>query len=167
EEFAFRDTETAKFQTREEFGPIHGASPADIASIEAFAHEYGLTVSERSAAKRTVVLSGTAGNMQAAFGTTLAYYNSPQGTYRGRTGPITIPQELQTMVTAVLGLDNRPIAKPHVRKAQAAAPSGALTAPQVAQLYDFPAGMNGAGQTIGIIELGGGYRTSDLNSYFK
>src|SRR5207249_9516930 len=108
EEFAFRDTETAKFQTREEFGPIHGASPADIASIEAFAHEYGLTVSERSAAKRTVVLSGTAGNMQAAFGTTLAYYNSPQGTYRGRTGPITIPQELQPMVTAVLGLDNRP-----------------------------------------------------------
>jgi kumamolisin len=38
--------------------------------------------------------------------------------------------------------------------------------PQVAQLYNFPAGVNGAGQTIGILELGGGYNPSDLSTYF-
>ena len=38
--------------------------------------------------------------------------------------------------------------------------------PQVAQLYGFPTGVNGAGQTIGILELGGGYSASDLSSYF-
>src|SRR5581483_1135363 len=66
----------------------------------------------------------------------------------------------------VLGLDNRPVAKPHLR-IHAALPPGALTPPQVAKLYNFPSGVTGAGQTIGIIERGGGYRTSDLKTYFQ
>jgi kumamolisin len=37
---------------------------------------------------------------------------------------------------------------------------------QVAELYYFPADTNGNGQTIGIIELGGGYRQFDLQEYF-
>jgi kumamolisin len=165
EAFAFSDPQSVAHHPREEYGLVHGAVPADIAVIEAFAHEFGLTVTERSQARRSVVLSGTAENMQRAFGTSLAYYNSPSGTYRGRTGPVMIPQELQPIVTAVLGLDSRPIAKPHVR-IHAAQPPGSLTPVQVAHLYNFPAGVNGAGQTIGIIELGGGYKTSDLKTYF-
>ena len=164
--FAFTDPRTIHHHTREEYGTLHGAAPADIATIEAFAHEFGLTVTERSQARRSVVLSGTAENMQRAFGTTLAYYDSPHGRYRGRTGPIMIPEELQTLVTAVLGLDNRPVAKPHVR-IRASQPPGSLTPPQVAKLYNFPTGVNGAGQTIAILELGGGYRTSDLKTYFN
>jgi kumamolisin len=74
---------------------------------------------------------------------------------------------LQGIVTAVLGLDNRPAAKPHLRIAHAAAASGGLSPALVAQLYNFPAGARGAGQTIGIIELGGGYRAADLNTYFS
>ena len=166
ESFAFSDPQSLTHHTREEYGLIHGAAPADIAVIEAFAHEFGLTVAERSQARRSVVLSGTAENMQRAFGTTLATYNSPRGSYRGRTGPIMIPQELQPIVTAVLGLDNRPVAKPHIR-IHAAQPPGSLTPVQVAKLYNFPAGVNGAGQTIGIIELGGGYKTADLKTYFN
>jgi kumamolisin len=166
ESFAFSDPQSVTHHTREEYGLIHGAAPADIAVIEAFAHEFGLTVVERSQARRSVVLSGTAENMQRAFGTTLATYNSPRGAYRGRTGSIMIPQELQSIVTAVLGLDNRPIAKPHLR-IHAAQPAGSLTPVQVAKLYKFPAGVTGAGQTIGIIELGGGYKTSDLKTYFN
>jgi len=168
ESFAFTDRETTRYQTREELGQIHGASPNDLALVEAFAHEFGLTVSGRNANQRTVCLSGTAENMQRAFETTLAYYDGPHGTYRGRTGTLTLPQELQTAVTAVLGLDTRPVAKPHVRMASSSAtPTGGMTPLQVAQLYNFPTGMNGSGQCIGIIELGGGYKTTDLNTYFK
>jgi kumamolisin len=50
--------------------------------------------------------------------------------------------------------------------AAAAAPSS-YTPPQVAQAYQWPATASGAGQTIGIIELGGGYRQTDLTAYFK
>jgi kumamolisin len=42
-----------------------------------------------------------------------------------------------------------------------------FTAPQLAKLYNFPAELDGTGQTIGIIELGGGFRESDLNKYFS
>jgi kumamolisin len=166
EAFAFSEPQTVAHHPREEYGLIHGAAPADITAVEAFAHEYGLTVTERSQSRRSVVLSGTAENMQRAFGTTLAHYTSPRGSYRGRTGPVMVPDDLAPMLVAVLGLDNRPIAKPHLR-IHAAQPPGSLTPPQIAQLYNFPTGVNGAGQTIAIIELGGGYKTSDLKAYFK
>ena len=41
------------------------------------------------------------------------------------------------------------------------------TSPGVAELYGFPAGTDGSGQCVGIIELGGGYRKEDLASYFE
>jgi kumamolisin len=166
EELGFKEANAKTYHTREEFAILHGADPADIASIEAFAHDHGLTVSEKSAARRSVVLKGTAANMQAAFGTTLMNYTTPHGGYRGRTGPVTIPANLQGVVTAVLGLDDRPVAKPHLRWAHAAKASSGLAPTQVAQAYSFPAGATGAGETIGIIELGGGYNTADLNTYF-
>ena len=166
EEFAYRQSNTTNYHTRDEFAVLHGADPADIASVEAFAHEHGLTVSERSAARRSVVLKGTAANMQTAFGTTLAHYDTPAGGYRGRTGSVMIPADLQGVIVAVLGLDNRPVAKPHLRRAQPDKAQGGLAPTQVAQAYSFPAGATGAGQTIGIIELGGGYKTADLKTYF-
>ncbi len=72
----------------------------------------------------------------------------------------------------VFGLDNRPQAKAHFRlrkktpgvRAQAAAVS--YSPLQVAQAYAFPSGVTGAGQCIGIIELGGGYNAADLASFF-
>jgi len=36
----------------------------------------------------------------------------------------------------------------------------------VGQLYQFPPDLDGTGQTIGILELGGGYRPEDLSAYF-
>ena len=41
-----------------------------------------------------------------------------------------------------------------------------FTVPEIAALYHFPSEQNGAGQTIAFIELGGGYRESDLSAYF-
>ncbi len=49
----------------------------------------------------------------------------------------------------------------------AAAAATSYTALQVAQAYNFPTSVNGKGQTIAIIELGGGYTQSDLTTYFK
>jgi kumamolisin len=45
-------------------------------------------------------------------------------------------------------------------------PTG-FTPAQVAALYDFPKGADGTGQVIAILELGGGYRTGELNTYFS
>ncbi|HEX4142538.1 MAG TPA: S8 family serine peptidase [Pirellulales bacterium] len=45
-------------------------------------------------------------------------------------------------------------------------PTAGFSVPELARLYNFPAKLDGTGQTIGIIELGGGYRASDLDAYF-
>ena len=47
-----------------------------------------------------------------------------------------------------------------------AGPSNLLSPPVVASLYNFPPGADGRGQTIGIIEFGGGFDQKDLEQYF-
>jgi kumamolisin len=48
-----------------------------------------------------------------------------------------------------------------------AAVIASMTPPQAADAYGFPAGTDGTGQTVAIIELGGGYSASDLATYFS
>src|SRR3954470_10778316 len=79
---------------------------------------------------------------------------------------LSVPTELESIVTAILGLDARPLAKPHFIPWQAAGGTS-YTPPQVAAMYNFPTVGNGSGQTVAIIELGGGYRKADLDTYFK
>jgi kumamolisin len=158
--------------THEQLKAQYGANPEDIALVEQFGKEYQLTVVKSDAQKRRVVLSGTAGAMAKAFGADFVCYKlrDADHTFRGRTGSLSVPAELAGVVIAALGFDLRPIARPHFRKrgarAQAAAASS-YNPPQVAALYNFPAGVNGAGQTVGILVFGGGYKTADLQTYFK
>jgi kumamolisin len=162
-----------QYLTREQFAARYGADPADVAKVEAFAHQHDLTVVEASLARRTVVLSGTIAALSAAFGVKLATYEHPEGTFRGRTGPVMIPSELAGVVQGVFGFDNRRQARPHFRQAQtrrgtfrAAAPGG-YTPTQIGQLYNFPSSVDGSGECIGILEFGGGYQSSDLDTYFQ
>jgi len=152
---------------RETFRARHGTAPDDLVKVEAFAQEQGLEVVRADSARRTVILAGTANQLSKAFGVRLARYDHPDGSYRGRTGPIFIPKELASIVLAVLGLDNRPQAKPHFRMSPNRATSTSYTPPQVARLYDFPTSLDGSNQCIGIIELGGGSDPSDLATYFQ
>jgi kumamolisin len=160
--------------SRAQFTSRHGARPADITKIRAFAKTHGLKVVAASRPRRSVLLSGSIAAFSRAFGVELNNYQHPAGTSRMRSGTIQIPASLRGIIEGVFGLDNRPQAKPHfrVRKqsqdraTRAAASSVSYNAPQVAQAYDFPAGTTGSGQTIGIVELSGGYRATDLATYF-
>ncbi len=147
-----------------------GADPADVKALEHFAHEHHLSVVEASLDKRRVVLRGTVGNVSKAFGAQLAQYRNPalNNTFRGRSGMLTMPAELQDSVIAVLGLDNRQQAFAHfIKSKQAPGSAGTFTPPQVAALYNYPQGLDGTGQTIGIVELGGGYTAADLQNFFQ
>jgi len=158
--------------SRAEFKKRHSADPDAIKKVKAFAREFNLKVvaDPNQVLRRTVQLTGTAADMQKAFGVVLEQKLINNVEYRVREGGIQLPESLTGVVEAVLGLDNRPQARPHFRvrkpRAGAAAPSS-YTPPQVAEAYKFPSSASGAGQTIGIIELGGGYRQADLTAYFK
>jgi len=159
--------------SREEFAAKHGAESGAIEQIKQFAKANNLIVSEVSAERRTVKVEGTAAAMSRAFEVKFDRYEYNGQSYRARTGGIKLPPELAKSVEAVLGLDNRPQAKPHFRvrgegsPQASAAPGVSYTPRQVAELYQFPLDADGTGETIGILELGGGYHPADLKNYFS
>jgi kumamolisin len=160
--------------SREEYANTFGASGDDIQRVEQFAHDHELTVVSSDPAQRSVILRGTAAQVSAAFSVELRNFQHPNGTYRGRTGPVYVPQELKGVVTGVFGLDNRPQAKPHFRRRQlggmirSQAVSASFTPLEIAKAYSFPnSATSGKNQCIAIVELGGGYRNADLTHYFK
>ncbi len=152
--------------TREEFAARHGADEGDLAAVRAFAAAQGLVVVLEHAARRTVILSGTVARFNVAFGVQLQRMQHAGCSYRGRTGSIQLPSSLDGVVEAVLGLDSRPQAAAHFRVRRAASTATSFTPTQIAALYGFPSG-TGLGQCVALIELGGGFRPADLDSYFK
>jgi kumamolisin len=154
--------------SRKQFAASHGASAHSVEKIEKFAAESGLRVAGVYPERRTVQLEGTVEKLTKAFGVHLAQHENQGHRFRCRTGMVYVPEDLEPHIEAVLGLDNRVQAETRFRIVEAAAQVAiSYNPPQVAQLYDFPPGADGSGQTIGIIELGGGFKQTDLTAYFK
>ena len=152
----------------------YGADPADVELVRREMASRGLDVTAVHPVTRRVKVAGTLGELSSAFGTTLRQVSSPgprgrgRVTHRYREGWLYLPPALDGVVTAVLGLDTRPQAQPRFRTPRdAAAAQGTSYQPnQVADIYNFPANTTGAGQTVAVIELGGGFTQSDLDAYF-
>jgi len=144
------------------FAQQYGASDEAIEAVRAHAAKYGLTVTNVDRSRRVVELSGSASSMEQAFGTVLNDYAVAGHTHRGRRGPLLLPTEIAPHVEAVLGLDNRPVAKPRLKSRSVQA---SYYPQQIAALYKFPPG-DGNGETVALIELGGSYGADDLQTYF-
>jgi kumamolisin len=159
--------------TREELRRRHGTDPADLDLVIGTLSRFGLEVTGQDAGSRRVFVTGTVSALSAVFGADLTLASSPalgnggRVTHRYRVGSLRVPAELDGIVLAVLGLDNRPQARYQSRRADPAQAGTSYTPPQVAGIYQFPADTDGTGQTIGIIELGGGFSTDDLDTYFS
>jgi len=174
---------------RHEYEAMYGPEENHLELLKRFAADHNLAVGAHRHGSRNVKLTGTLSAIEKAFGVNLLRYRVDHRNlhYRGRQGTVQIPEELAAFVVAVLGLDNRPQAKPHLRflggvpqvgaagspnRGAAGAPNpnaalpGSFNPNQVAKLYQFPQG-DGSGQTIGIIELGGGFSANDLKTYFS
>jgi kumamolisin len=164
-----------KTMSHDDFAREYGADAAHVDKIRQFARENHLQVLEHGdeIQRRTVILAGTVAAMEKAFSVELNEFEHPEGTYRGHMGPIQMPAEYASIVSGVFGLDNRSVAHPHIRYRTTNRSFGSRTAntsytpPQVAKLYGFPTDATGTGQTIGLIELGGGFRPADITQYFQ
>jgi kumamolisin len=151
---------------RAKFADVYGMTDQDLATVRTFAQAHGLAIGDVNRGARSVRVSGSVQQIQDAFGVAIQIYKDDKGaTYRSNDAQASLPPELGSVVEHVLGLSERAVAKPHVRLAAATA-SGTFTPPQLATAYQFP-GSTGAGQCIGIIELGGGFQTSDLQTFFS
>ena len=166
------DLPPGRYLTRQELARRYGAGPADIESVRQFAARHNLQVRDVHIGRRSMLLAGRVADVAAAFAADLQTGAIGSRQFRLRTGEISIPAELEGVIVGVFGLDTRPQAHAHFRVRSSSARASATgdtsyTPPQVAALYHYPAAGNGAGQTIGIIELGGGYNDSDLTAFFS
>jgi kumamolisin len=153
--------------TAAELAIQHGAEPADVDTVTSELRDLGVDVLDVDAASRRVRIAGSAALLSTVFGTSLLRVRRPdQAEHRYREGELSLPAPLVGVVVAVLGLDDRPQAHSHFRTATPQAVTTSYTPPQLGKIYAMPANTDGTGQTIAIIELGGGFVQSDLDHYF-
>jgi kumamolisin len=156
------------------FAAAYGADPADVELVRRVLTGAGLTVESVDAGSRRMQVSGRTADLARVFGTTVTRItggdqaSEAQPQSRRRAGELSVPSELDGVIVAVLGIDDRPQAQAHFRvgAGPAAAAGTSFTPVQLGQVYDFPTGTDGAGQTLAIVELGGGFDQADLDAYF-
>ncbi len=170
------DTRPARALSAAEVGTQYGASDAAIKRVSDTFAGLGLTVLGSDAASRTVKLGGPVHAMENAFQVKLLQFEGIRGPYRGRIGALHVPAALEHDIVAVFGLDNRRVVRrrpdgAHKRHALDHTAAATKKRPwffpsELATAYDFPAG-DGSGQTIGLLEFGGGFFADDLAAFGK
>jgi kumamolisin len=155
---------------RDRAAAVLGADPADVAAVRQALEAEGAEVTGVDLASRRLTVRGDVSTLQRVFGTTLARVESADPVtgrpvaHRQRTGALSLPAALEGPVVAVLGLDDRPQARARFRPAAEA--TTAYTPIELGRVYRFPAGTDGSGGTVAILELGGGYTDADLAAYW-
>ncbi len=162
----------ARLLSPSELRDSYGASPDDGALVISTLTSLGLEIVGSHLGSRRVRVAGTVDRLSTVFGTTLSAVSStdPMGSpivHRGRAGGLSVPRPLAGIVTAVLGLDDRPQARMLLRVAAPGAVTTSYSPVDLGVVYRFPPDTDGTGQTIAVIELGGGFDSADLDAYFS
>jgi kumamolisin len=144
----------------------HRTDQRVIDRVVQYAQENGLQVELADGDRHIVKLVGTYRQARKAFRPEkLALYRRDGKEFVGRSGHLSVPADLSNDIVAVMGFDRRPIARPFLQVGAGGAQTPYDPA-EVARRYRFPTGVDGSGQTIALIQLGGGYETANVNSYF-
>jgi kumamolisin len=165
--------EGARTLSPQELADRYGADPGDVERVRSVLAEHRLEVVAADPPSRRVTVAGSAGRLADVFGASLTRVTSAdpvtggEVAHRHREGPLRIPAELDGIVVAVLGLDDRPQAATRFRVASPGASQVSYTPLELARIYELPSGVDGSGQTVAIVELGGGFAQGDLDAYFS
>ena len=139
-----------------------------IKEITTFCKTHNLTI--LSNFSYHLKIKGTSLNFAHALQVQINKYQNNDDIYHASLSPIKIPIQLKGKVVNIIGLNNEKIAHPYFKKLDTKNLPRALTTfnpLQLATLYNFPTNLDGTGQKIGIIELGGGFVLSDVTTYFS
>ena len=137
----------------------------DLACVLEFCRQHSLAIVDASAERRSVMVSARAELMEHAFAVKLIDVERRGKRYRRLSTSPSLPPPLNEAVVGVFGLRARPLSS-RVRVHHANTTNPFWTAAELANAYGFPEEADGMGQTIGLIELGGGYHESDLETFF-
>jgi kumamolisin len=157
--------------TREELAARFAAAPADREAVGRWARRERIRITAIDPVRRSVHVRAAAGHLARLFHVARVRYRRGGHAWSSRVGAVHLPAELAAAVRGIVGFDDRPLAGRDARPAAATTarsrPPLSFTPPQIARLYRFPRGLDGRGQTIGVIALGGGFLRSDLTAFFE
>jgi subtilase family serine protease len=162
------------FLTSEEFARRFTPSAADSARVQEFLRNEGAFVTGQSPNGAVLNVQAPEWVFEHAFGLHINNYRSSSGTmFFAPDADPTIPAAFAGRILAVGGLDSFPKYRPQLKRypkaLSGAASSGpysfTLTPNEVKTAYNLNAiPANGAGQTLGLFELGG-YLPADIAAY--
>lgn len=127
--------------TPEEFATRFGVADSDLAASESWIRSHGFTIDNVSRNRDRITFSGTAAQIQEAFGAELHHFRSNNETHFAPAAELSLPPSLAPVTAAVLHLsDFRP--KPNVRAVHpeyttAASQSHFLAPADVGVMYDL------------------------------
>ena len=167
----------------DEFVYQFGSIDDELKLVVDWAKANDLTVIESGCGIATVKAVGAVGRINALFGITLETVTTDSRTYITHEESVKIPAEINSVVELVLGLDSSVTFQSYARLDPDAPPVGqqvnnidpnlisSPTPVDLAAAYQYPTvpggtTAQGANTCVGIVELGGGWTTQNLNSTF-
>jgi hypothetical protein len=167
------------FLTVQQFTEQFGPTAADYLRVMGFAQSHGLTVTHTFANRLVVDVSGSAANIERAFQVRMQIYQHPTENRTFYAPDVEPTVESGLPVLSIVGLSTYSLPQPMLKKALSpdrandrvhgqttgSGQGGQFLGSDMRTAYGGGTSLNGAGQVVGLIELGP-YRLGDVISYF-
>jgi subtilase family serine protease len=161
-----------KWLTPEQIGKTYGIADSDLSAVQGWLQSQGLKIERVSSSKNTIEFSGTAGQVGKALHTSLHAFSVNGETHHANASELQVPQALRPVIAGMAPInDFQPKSQAHLVGKAAFNPNNHKLTPEftlsvpdydlglapedLATQYDikplYRKGINGAGQTIGII----------------
>lgn len=160
--------------TPDEFGTRFGAADDDAQVVSTWLQSHGFSVARIARNKSVIEFSGTAGQIRDALHTEMHQYNIQGTAFYANSSEITLPEAISSRISGFAPLNSFPLESyvrllgggamnranhrvaPQFTISQNNAPFYAFGPEDFATQYDvtpvYASGLNGTGQTIGVIE---------------
>jgi kumamolisin len=153
------------YLTPEEFRDRFAPTPKQVDTVADYLSSRGLDVTGASANRLAVNASGTVGNLQRAFGTSLSrWHDSDENRdFTANDSAVNLPGEIASLVTSVAGLNDHYQRHHSHRQSDVpqvgSGPAGGYTPSELRGAYNvdplLSGGTDGSGQKIGVLEYAG------------
>ncbi len=153
--------------TSAEFRKKYCASPRDAHKVAKVLKGFGLKIESTTLETRSMRVSGTVADVEAAFHARLGIYESKrQGRYRDREGDYRVPRGLRSIIIAILGLGQRRVVKKRLAAGKDEVLLNSFGPADFERHYHFPHG-DSASQKIAIAEFASVYFADDVTAYCR
>ncbi len=164
-----------RFLTVEQFTQQFGPTIADCQRVITFAQAHGLKITHTFANRQVVDVSGSVANIERAFHVTMQVYQHPTENRTFYAPDVEPTVESDLPVLGIVGLSTFTLPHPMLKRAlpndgvhgntTGSGPGGQFLGSDMRTAYTGGSALDGAGQVVGLIELGP-YRLRDVLSYF-